>query len=61
MKNDVIDANQCTSGPCHEIMVRLVLRKRILQTRMRSHPVGLDVLFLVGCFVYFRVCEQRRL
>ena len=25
--------------PCHEIMVLLVLRKLILQTRMRSHPV----------------------
>ena len=24
-------------------MVLFVLRKRILQTRMRSHPVGLDV------------------
>ena len=29
--------------PCHEIMVLLVLRKLILQTRMCSHPVGLDV------------------
>ena len=26
--------------PLHEIMVRFVLRKLILQTRMRSHPVG---------------------
>ena len=39
--------------PAHEIMVLFVLRKRILQTRMRSHPVGLDVWFLVGPFVYF--------
>ena len=27
----------------HEIMALFVLRKLILQTRMRSHPVGLDV------------------
>ena len=27
----------------HEIMARFVLRKLILQTRIRSHPVGLDV------------------
>ena len=29
--------------PSHEIMVLFVLRKLIFQTRMRSHPVGLDV------------------
>ena len=29
--------------PSHEIMVFFVLRKLILQTRMRSNPVGLDV------------------
>ena len=28
-------------------MVLSVLRKLILQTRMRGHPVGLDVLFFV--------------
>ena len=39
--------------PCHDIMALFVLRKLILQTRMRSHPVGLDVWFLVGPFVYF--------
>ena len=39
--------------PCHEIMVLFVLRKLILQKQMRSHPVGLDVLFVVGPFVYF--------
>ena len=27
----------------HEIMALFVLRKLILQTRMRSHPVELDV------------------
>ena len=31
--------------PALEIMVLFVLRKFILQTRMRSHPVGLDVWF----------------
>ena len=31
------------SEPCHGIMILFVLRKFILQTRMRSHPVGLDV------------------
>ena len=29
--------------PAHEIMVLFILRKHILQTRMRSHPDGLDV------------------
>ena len=32
---------------CYEIMVLFVLRKLILQTRMRSHLVGLDVWCLV--------------
>ena len=39
--------------PAHEIMVLFVLRKLIFQTRLRGHPVGLDVWFLVGLFVYF--------
>ena len=39
--------------PCHEIMVLFVLRKLILQTRMRSHPVQLDVWCLFRPFVYF--------
>ena len=34
----------CLFGPCHEIMALFILRKLILQTPMRSHPVGLDVL-----------------
>ena len=29
--------------PANEIMVRFVLRKLILQTRMRNHPKELDV------------------
>ena len=42
-------------------MVLFVLRKLILQTRMRSHPVGLDVWFLAGPFVYFHtsMCTNR--
>ena len=40
-------------------MALFVLRKLILQTQMRSHPVGLDVWFLVGPFVYFHTsCVQ---
>ena len=34
-------------------MALFVLRKLILQTRMRGHPVGLDVWFFIGPFVYF--------
>ena len=40
-------------------MALFVLRKLILQTRMRSHPVGLDVWFLVGPFVYFHTSFVR--
>ena len=36
------------SEPAHKIMALFVLRKLILQTCMRSDPVGLDVWFLVG-------------
>ena len=32
----------------------------LLQTRMRSHPVGLDVWFLVGPFVCFHTSYVRR-
>ena len=42
-----------TFEPAHEIMALFVLRKLILQTRTRSHPVGLDVWFWVVPFVYF--------
>ena len=49
--------------PSHEIMVLFVLRKLILQTCMRSHPVGLDVLIFDGTLGLhpYVVCEQRRL
>ena len=45
--------------PSHEIMARFVFRKLILQTRMRGHPVGLDVPFLVGPFFYFHTSCVR--
>ena len=45
--------------PCHEIMILFVRCKLILQTCMCSHPMGLDVFFLVGPFVYFHTsCVQ---
>ena len=40
-------------------MVLFVLRKLILQTRMRSHPVGLNVWFLVGPSIYFHTSCVR--
>ena len=39
----VISGQTHSNEPSHEIMTLFVLRKLILQTRMRSHPVGLDV------------------
>ena len=35
-------------------MALFVLRKLIIQTHMRSHPVGLDIWFLVWPFFYFQ-------
>ena len=52
-------SNKMTYEPCHEIMALVVLRKLILQTRMRSHPEGLDVSFLVGLFVYFHTSSVQ--
>ena len=40
-------------------MALFVLRKLILQTRIRSHSVGLDVWVLVGPFVYFHTSCVR--
>ena len=48
-----------TIMPAHEIMIHFVLRKLIRQTRMRSHPEGLDVWFLIGPFVYFHTSCVR--
>ena len=42
----------CIFELTHEIMALFALHKLILQTGMRSHPVGLDVWFLVGPFIY---------
>ena len=40
-------------------MVLFVLRTLILQMRMCSHPVGLNVWFLVGPFIYFHTSCVR--
>ena len=45
--------------PSHEIMALFVLCKLILQTRVCSHPVEIDVWFLVGPFVYFHTSCVR--
>ena len=45
--------------PAHEGMALFVLPNIILQTRMRSHPMGLDVSFSVGPLVYFRISCVR--
>ena len=43
----------------HEIMALFVLHKHILQMFILDHPVGLDVCFLVGPFIYFHTsCVQ---
>ena len=42
----------------HEIMV-LFIRKLFLLTPMHSHPVGLDVWFLVRPFIYFHTSCVR--
>ena len=48
--------------PTHEILALFVLCKFILQIRMRSHPAGLDVWFLVWPSTSIvHVCKQRRL
>ena len=51
-KQDMMAIYWIPSEPAHEIMV-LFVRRLILQTCMRSHPVGLDVWFVVGLFIYF--------
>ena len=45
--------------PAYEIMALFVPRKLILKPHMRSHPVGLDIWFLVGPFVYFHTSCVR--
>ena len=39
----IMSSSRENTEPAHEIMAIFVLRKLILKTRMRSHPVGLDV------------------
>ena len=46
-------APQYLISPAHEIMALFVLRKLILRKCMHSHPMGLDVWFLVRPVVYF--------
>ena len=53
-----------TNEPCHEIMLFFILRKLILLTRTRIHPVGLYAWFFLSkhtCTSILHVCEQRRL
>ena len=45
--------------PAHAIVALFVLRKLILQTRMRSYLVGLDVWVFVKPFVYFHTSCVR--
>ena len=46
--------------PVHETLALFVLRKFNLQTHMHSHPVGLDVWFLVRHFFYFHTSRVRQ-
>ena len=55
----VIIDNTRIIEPAHEIMALFLLRKFILQIRMRSHPAGLDVWFFVGPFLYFHTSCVR--
>ena len=57
--SEVGDWGLTKNEPAHEIMVLFILRNLNLQTHMRWHPVGLDVWFLVGPFVYFHTSWMR--
>ena len=60
MKNMTSQSGNCDRNePPHTIMALFVLRKLILQTRMPSYPVGLDVWLLVWHFVYFHTSCVR--
>ena len=52
-----------SNEPAHESIVLFVLLKLILQSRMRSHPMGLDVWFMSdpSSTSILYVYEQRRL
>ena len=43
-----IDVRNRINEPAHEILALFALRKLILQTRMRSYPVALDVFLDIG-------------
>ena len=54
--------NKSVYEPAHEIMALFVSNKLILQTRMRSHPVGLDVWFFgqtLCLFPYFMCAKSE--
>ena len=51
---------QTSFEPGHEIMALFILCKLILQMRMLSHPVGLDVWYPLSTSM-LHVCEQWRL
>ena len=53
------DRSLISIKPAHEMMALFVLRKRILQTCMCSHPVVLDFCFMLGTFVYFHTSWVR--
>ena len=57
-KHDFMTQNE----PAHEIMARFVLRKLILQARIRSYPVALAVwFFTLRLLPYFMCARMRRL
>ena len=53
------DSGKQLNEPLHVIMALFFLRRLVLQTRMRSHPVGLDVWFFVRPFVYSHTSCER--
>ena len=55
----IIQPLQTKFEASHEIVALFVLRKLILQTHMRSHPVGLYVWCMVGPFVCFHTSCVR--
>ena len=58
-RSEIFSKRPKLKEPAHEIMALFILHKLILQTPMRSHPVGLDVWFFVGPFVFFHTSCVR--
>ena len=50
--------NETTFEPSHEIMVLFILRK-LLFFQTRSHPVGLDVWFVIRSYIYHYGCIKK--